>query len=150
MATVGPALGKLILRTGREGLAAQVGHDLVIEVTRWSGAIEVGEDPARGRVEIIAEIGSLRVLEGTGGALPLSDRDKREILRNARKILDSNRQPTARFVSNKITVGAIEGTLTLLGKERSFRLEVTQLADGRYRGVTGQVSRLRVARVGPR
>ena len=33
---LGPSDGRIILRTYREGLAAQVGHDLVLEFTDWS------------------------------------------------------------------------------------------------------------------
>jgi polyisoprenoid-binding protein YceI len=141
--TVGPERGKLILRTTREGLAASVGHDLTIEVRRWSGEINLTSDPAQSSVNITAELGALRVLEGTGGIKPLSERDKREILQNARRALDSDHQPQARFVSNKITPsgdggGTIDGTFTLAGKDRPLRLEITALGDNRYR-CTGRV-----------
>jgi polyisoprenoid-binding protein YceI len=141
--TVGPDNGKLILNTTRQGLAAQVGHDLTIEVTRWSGEIFVAEDPADSTVSVTVETGSLRVLEGKGGIKPLSEADKREIQKNARKILDSDRQPEARFRSNKITAnaqggGTIDGTLSLAGAEHPVRLDVTALGDGRYRA-TGRV-----------
>ena len=140
---VGPDQGKLILNTTRQGLAAQVGHDLTIEVTRWSGEIVLAEDPAQSTVRITAETGSLRVLDGGGGIKPLSEGDKREILGNARKILGSDRRPEARFTSDKITTdarggGTIDGTLSLAGTDRPLRLEVTALGDGRYRG-TGRI-----------
>jgi len=32
---LGPDQGRIILRTFRDGLAAQAGHDLTIEATRW-------------------------------------------------------------------------------------------------------------------
>lgn len=142
MATVGPEHGKLILRTTREGIAAQVGHDLTIEVTRWSGEIVVADDPEQSSVDVTAEVGSLRVLEATGGVKPVSERDKREILQNTRRVLDADHHPHARFVSNKITAdgkgGTIDGTLTLLGKDQPLRLAVTSTGDGRYRA-TGMV-----------
>ena len=37
MPTVGPADGSLVVKTYREGVAAKVGHDLVIDVTEWAG-----------------------------------------------------------------------------------------------------------------
>ncbi|HEX3789627.1 MAG TPA: YceI family protein [Pseudonocardiaceae bacterium] len=140
---VGNEHGRLILRTSRAGLAAQAGHDLTIEVTRWSGVIVLAEGLADSTVEITAEAGSLRVLEGRGGVKPLSDRDKREIAGNARKILESDRHPEFRYASNKITPdehggGAIDGILTILGRDRPFRLEVTSMGEGRYRA-TGEM-----------
>jgi polyisoprenoid-binding protein YceI len=135
---IGPERGRLILRTSRQGLAAQAGHDLTIEVVRWSGEVVLADDPAASTMAVTVDTGSLRVLEGTGGIKPLSERDKREIAQTARRLLDSDRQPEARFASTKITAegrerGAVDGTLTLLGKEAPVRLEVTHLGNNRYR-----------------
>lgn len=136
---IGPETGMLVLRTSRQGLAAQVGHDLTIEVARWSGTVTMGDDAA---VEITADIGSLRVLNGTGGVKPLSERDKREILGNAAKTLHADRFPELTFASSKVTEGedgaTVEGTCTLHGTQRPLRLEVTSLGGDRYR-VTGTV-----------
>ena len=129
---IGPDNGRLLLRTGRRGLAAQAGHDLVIEVTRWSG--EVSETS----VTVTAETGSLRVIEGKGGAISLSERDKREIAATARKILQADHQPEITFTSTKVTADLVEGTLTILGRDRPFQLKVVQPGENRYRG-TGTV-----------
>ncbi|MFD1049483.1 YceI family protein, partial [Kibdelosporangium lantanae] len=109
------------------------GHDLVIEVSRWSG--EVSETA----VTVTAEAGSLRVVEGRGGAIPLSERDKREIAVTARKILQADRSPEITFTSTEVTGDLVEGTLTILGRERPFRLQVVQPGENRYRG-TGTVT----------
>jgi len=57
-----------MLRTGRAGLAAKAGHDLTIEVTRWSARIEVPGEDAGGvtAASVTAELdlGSLAVREG--------------------------------------------------------------------------------------
>jgi polyisoprenoid-binding protein YceI len=129
---IGPQRGRLILRTSRQGLAAQAGHDLTIEVSRWHGELRLADDPADCSVEVVAEIGTLRVLEGTGGVKPLSDRDKREIAGNARKILAADRHPEARFVSTAITADSVDGTLTLLGQEHPFRLGITRAGDKHF------------------
>jgi polyisoprenoid-binding protein YceI len=126
---LGPGLGRLLLRTGRKGIAAQAGHDLTIEVTRWSGELVLAEDVTRSTMTVTAQTGSLRVVKATGGAIPLSEWDKRQILGTARRLLDSDRQPRARFTSTRITQdeqggGVVEGTLTLLGQDRPLRLEV--------------------------
>ncbi len=77
MREVGPADATLTVKTFREGVAAKAGHDLVIEVTRWSARI--ADD---GAVELSADPRSLEIREGLRGAKPLSDRDRREILKN--------------------------------------------------------------------
>lgn len=140
---IGPNTGRVLVRTGREGLAAKVGHDLTIEITRWRARVTVPGPEAGGldAAALIAELdlGSLAVLEGTGGAKPLSDKDRGDIQAQARKILGD--PATATFTSDKVIPagggaanGAIEGTLTLNGTPRPIRLQVISPAPGRFRG----------------
>jgi polyisoprenoid-binding protein YceI len=139
---IGPESGTLSLHTTRQGLAAQAGHDLTIEITRWSGTVTMGDDPADATIDVTAETGSLRVVSGTGGMKPLSERDKREITANAAKTLGVDRFPQAHFVSSTITgdgsSGTAEGTLTLHGTDRPLRLEITSSGENKYRA-TGSV-----------
>ena len=139
---VGPEHGRLMLRTARQGLAAQVGHDLLIEVTSWSGAVTVAEDPAASSVDITIDTGSLVVREGTGGIKPLSERDIRDIAQTTRRLLRVDRHPRARFVSTEVrprTGGAeLAGTFSLAGTERPLTLTVVELGVHRYRA-TGRV-----------
>jgi hypothetical protein len=151
--SLGPDSGRVLVKTGRAGLAARAGHDLTIEITRWSARVTVPGDRVAGdrvagdrvagdrvaAAEISAELdlGSLAVREGTGGAKPLTDKDRRDIAGTARKILGEG---TASFASARVipadsSGGSIEGTLTLNGRSQPVRLEVTSLAPGRYRGV---------------
>jgi polyisoprenoid-binding protein YceI len=134
--------GTLVLKTGRQGLVASAGHDLTIAVDKWSGEAEIADDPAASTLRVTVRMDSLRVVSGTGGLKPLSDRDRREIAQTARKILDVERHPEAVFTANKIVAGAgggtIEGTLTLVGKDQPLTLTVTGPVDGRYRA-TGTV-----------
>ncbi|HEX3647909.1 MAG TPA: YceI family protein [Pseudonocardiaceae bacterium] len=132
---IGPDSGSLVLRTTRQGLATKVGHDLTIEVTRWSGMVTVGADPG---IDVAVETGSLQVVHGAGGVKPLSDRDKQEILTNAAKTLGSDRTPTARFVATSASLGAdgggtVTGTLTLRDVTRDLTLTITPLGDNRFR-----------------
>lgn len=142
---IGPESGRILLRTGRAGLAAKAGHDLTIEVTAWSAQVTVPEDDGAGgdgaaegaTVTAELDLGSLAVREGAGGAKPLSDKDRKDIEANARKILGAG--ASARFESSRVAEspsgdgGAIEGTLTLNGRSRPARLEVTQAGPGRFR-----------------
>ena len=147
---LGPDAGRVVIKTTRAGLAARAGHDLTIEVTRWSAQVKVpAEDdggPAAATVSADLDLGSLEVREGTGGALPLTDRDRREIKRQMGQILGS---ATATFASTRVipsgaggsgfsgsgfSGGAVEGTVTLNGKTQPVRLQVTAPGDGQYRG----------------
>jgi len=135
---LGPSDGRLVLRTFREGLAAQIGHDLVLEFTVWSAEATLPEAAGGAGLEVRIDLTSLRALEGTGGVKPLSDRDKRDIVGNARKALDTAHYPDAVFRSASFTPtddgGVFDGTLTLHGAERPLRLAVTRTGDGRLRG----------------
>jgi hypothetical protein len=141
---LGPGAGRVLIKTGRAGLAARAGHDLTIEVTRWSAKVSVPpeEDGGLTAATVSAELdlGSLEVREGTGGAKPLSDRDRRDIKKQMSGILGDG---TASFTSSRIITsgasgGAIEGSLTLSGQTQPVRLQVTTPGPGRYRG-TGTV-----------
>jgi polyisoprenoid-binding protein YceI len=137
---LGPDNGRIVLKTSRAGFAAKAGHDLTIEVTRWSAQVEVPDEDAGGvtAAKITAELdlGSLEVREGSGGAKPLTDSDRRDIKKTMSGILGDG---TASFTSAKITRfgasgGAIEGTVTLNGQSQPVRLQVSEPAPGRYRG----------------
>ncbi len=131
---VGPDRGRLLLRTTREGPAAQVGHDLTLEVGRWSGAVRATADPAAGSVEVTVELASLRVLAGSGGVRPLSERDKQEIVRTACRLLDTRRRPHARFSCERVArSGVITGILSVRGETHPLELEITRLGEERYR-----------------
>ena len=137
---LGPDNGRVVLKTGRQGIAARAGHDLTIEVTRWSAQVEVPDDAAGGvtaaTVRAEFDLGSLEVRDGTGGAKALSDRDRGEIKKQMSSILGTG---TASFTSSKIvrfgsSGGAVEGTFTLNGQSEPVRLQVSEPGPGRYRG----------------
>ena len=143
---LGPADGQVLVRTGREGLAARAGHDLAIEITAWSARATVPDAASGGlaAATLTAEfdLSSLTVRQGTGGAKPLTDRDRRDIQNSARKIL--GQAAPASFASSLVILaatasgsslsGAIEGTLTLRGTSRPLRLQVASPGPGHFRG----------------
>jgi len=136
----GPGSGRMLIKTGRAGMAARAGHDLTLEVTKWSARVTVpGENDGGTTAATVSaelDLGSLAVREGSGGAKPLGDRDRRDILASARKILGD--RAIATFTSSRVIPssggGAIEGTLTLGGKSEPVRLQVVSSAPGKYRG----------------
>ena len=136
---IGPDSGRLTLRTYRSGLAAQAGHDLIIDVTRWSAQIdEPGDNSAPDRLDATIDLTSLDIREGRGGVMSLTDRDRRDIAGQARKQLDTGRFPEASYTATSFAPddaggGVIDGTLTLHGQSRPLRLQVSKTGDGRYR-----------------
>jgi hypothetical protein len=140
---LGPDTGRVVIKTSRAGIAARAGHDLTLEVTRWSALVAApGEDAggvAAATITAELDLGSLAVREGTGGARPLTDKDRRDIEATMRKILGAPGS-MASFSSSRIipsaTGGAIEGTLTFNGRSQQIRLQVSSPEPGWYRGTT--------------
>ncbi|SRR6266511_6446271 len=117
---IGPRNGHLILRTFRDGMAALVGHDLVIEATRWQGTITIPDAPnSQPRLAVEVDLHSLQVREGHGGAKPLTDSDRREINKTIAKLLKTGDHPQALFESTTVQAdgdrATVDGDLTLLG-----------------------------------
>jgi polyisoprenoid-binding protein YceI len=140
---LGPDNGRIVIRTFREGLGARVGHDLVIDVTRWSGELTVNDDKSPAAIGARIDMNSWIVREGNGGIKPLTDRDRREITTTARRVLSVQQHPEAEFTATRFTPagdgeGTIDGTFTLVGTARPLRLQVSQVGPGRYRA-TGTV-----------
>jgi polyisoprenoid-binding protein YceI len=140
---LGPDRGRIILHTTRQGVAATAGHDLTIEVTRWSGELTVDDDLTPSGLSVRVDMQSLAVREGTGGVKPLSDKDCREIAVTARKVLAADRHPEASLTATEFKPdgnggGLIAGTLTLAGKPAPLSLQVRETGPGRYHA-TGEV-----------
>jgi polyisoprenoid-binding protein YceI len=139
---LGTDSGRIVLRTFRDGLAATAGHDLIIDLPRWSGELTVDDDKAPTALEARIDIGALTVREGSGGLKPLTDRDRREIAGNARRLLGTDQHPEAVFTATRFELtgdsGVVEGTLAIRGLERPLRMQLTQTEPGKYRG-TGTV-----------
>jgi polyisoprenoid-binding protein YceI len=133
----GTEKGRITLRTSRDGLAAQAGHDLTIDAVRWSGEFDVKDDLTPVSLSVKIDLGALVVREGRGGIKPLTDRDKREISVTARKLMSADRYPEATFTATSFELGpdgsgSIDGTLTLAGKSAPLRLSVSQPSPGHY------------------
>jgi hypothetical protein len=121
----GPENARLTVRTKRTGAAAKAGHDLLIEVTSWSGTLDPAADPA---IMLTADARSLRVLEGTGGIQALDDDDKAGI---SQTIDEEVLQGTAiEFRSTAFEPGAdggparVEGELELAGQRHPVAFEL--------------------------
>jgi polyisoprenoid-binding protein YceI len=143
---LGPECGRLILKTSRAGLAAKAGHDLTLEVTRWSAHATVpGEDQGgltAASLSVEADLSSLATREGVGGAKPLAQADRDEIDKTARQILAGHGNDTATFESSQVRTlpdgGEIEGTITINDVTQPLRLRLTEQEPGHYQG-TGTI-----------
>ncbi|MFE4176580.1 YceI family protein [Streptomyces sp. NPDC056909] len=140
---IGPETGRLLLRVFREGVAARIGHDLLIEATRWEGHVSLPADTgtaAQPTVTVRIDLGTLEVREGTGGVKPLSDGDRQQIRRNMRKVLRTDRHPHAAFTSTRVELhdgrATVEGDLTLTGQTHPQRLEIQQRDEDTLTGAT--------------
>ena len=133
--------GRITLRTFRDGLAAQAGHDLTIEATRWSAELVVSPDQTPASLKVTIDLGALAVRAGAGGLKPLTDRDKREISVTARKVLAADRYPEATFLATTFKPepgggGTISGTLSLAGQTGPLELRVSPAGSGKYHATT--------------
>src|SRR4029077_1051216 len=135
---LGPDNGRIVLRTFRQGLGARAGHDLVIDVHRWSGELTVNDDKTVASIAATIDMTSWIVREANGGPTPLTDRHRREITTTARRVLSTQQHPEARFAASRFAPagddgGTLEGTFTLNGVERPLRVQVSQVGQNRYR-----------------
>lgn len=136
--SVGPGTASLTVRTYREGVAAKVGHDLVLEVTRWDATVDVADDQGVAAVSLDADSRSLEVREGVRGVKPLTNKDRAEIRRNIdEKVLHG--EPIA-FRSRVVRPDngggrlVVEGDLTMAGSTRAVAAELLVGADGTVSG----------------
>ncbi|MGJ3508525.1 YceI family protein [Enemella sp. A6] len=128
------ANGRMTLNTSREGVAGKLGHDLTIEVGTWTATVTVAEEVADCSVTATIDLTSLQVVDGTGGAKPLSDKDRREIVKNAAKSLNTGSHPSAEFTSQTISgtwdAAQVSGTLNLAGRSAPLELALTHGPEG--------------------
>lgn len=136
---IGPSTGALMLHTGRDGLGAMAGHDLVIEVTRWGGTVRIDAERIEASVvEVVVDATSLEVREGKGGAVPLLAINKSEIAKTIKEVLSAKKHPEVRFRSKAVTRTAdgftVHGDLTITETTRPAELTISIDITGQPRG----------------
>ena len=132
---LGPSDGTVRVKTGRQGMASKVGHDLTLEAGNWKATLTVDGDPSRSEVEATIEPRSLEVTAATGGAKPMSDKDKKDIKKNISGLLGND---SITFTSTSVEVkdAAVKaaGELSIAGRSRPVTLDLTTTPDGRLKG----------------
>ncbi len=114
---IGPSNGSLKVRTGREGAAARAGHDLVLGVNSWEATVQGGDSPS---ITLSADPASIDVIEGTGGAKALSDKDRADIKKSITGKVLGTSQIT--FRSSEVSNGSARGDLSIAGSSSSVNV----------------------------
>lgn len=90
----------------------------------WDATIEGGDSPS---ITLTADPGSMEVIEGSGGAKPLSDKDKGEIKKSITgKVLGSSQ---IAFQSTDVTNGSAKGDLSIAGSSSSVNVPLNVSGD---------------------
>lgn len=135
MRTFGPENATLTVRTKRTGAASKAGHDLLLEVTSWSAALDPDADPA---LTLTADARSLRVLEGSGGMQALDADDKASIEKTIdEEVLEGTAiefRATTVELGDGGSPGRVEGELELAGRRHPIAFELAATDDGRLTG----------------
>ncbi len=121
---IGPSNGSLKVKTGKEGAAAKMGHDLVIGVNSWEATVEGGDSPS---IKLTADPSSLEVISGQGGAKPLGDKDKGDIKKSIDKKVLGSSQIT--FTSSSVDDGRAQGDLSIAGSSSQVSVPLSVNGD---------------------
>lgn len=126
---IGPENGTLTINTYVGGMGSKMGHDLVLEATRWQGSLDVDvDDPGVSAAHVVIDARSLQVVRATGGLKPLSDSDRADIAQNQAKTLQSDVHPEITFDSTSVTGApprlSLLGNLTIKGTTRPVTLDI--------------------------
>lgn len=125
--------GSLRLYTTKQGLAGMIGHNLTLEVADWSATVQIETGLTGSTLEMRADLGTLTVVEGSGGARPLTEKDIRDILANAAKSLRTAAHPELRYTAALTDDGALTGELTLAGHGAQQQLALDEPEPGSLR-----------------
>jgi len=122
--TIGPSNGSLKVKTGKEGAAAKMGHNLTLAVNSWEATVEGGDSPS---ITLTADPSSVEVESGEGGAKPLGDKDKKDIKKTIDgKVLGSDQ---ITFTSSEVTDSQAKGDLSIAGKSSDVTVPLNVSGD---------------------
>src|SRR5688572_30797318 len=122
--TIGPSNGSLKVKTGKEGAAAKMGHNLTLAVNNWEATIEGGDSPS---IKLTADPSSIEVEPGEGGAKPLGDKDKKDIKKTIdNKVLGSQQ---ISFTSSDVSDSQARGDLSIAGSSSQISVPLSVSGD---------------------
>jgi len=128
---IGTGDGKVLVKVYKDGLAAKMGHDLLLEATDWSGTADIDpDDPSASKVSVTIDLNSLVVVSTQDGK-EMSANDKGDIKKNITKTLG---QGDATFESSAVSGSGsslrLQGSLTMAGKSGPVTLDLNAGDDG--------------------
>src|SRR3954451_23756961 len=130
---LGPDSGTLTVRTGKGGAASRAGHNLRMEVGSWSARLDLDE-PAS--LSLSADSRTFRVVEGTGGVMPLGDEEREAIPKTIDE--DVLKGEPIEFRSTNVAVAGaridVRGDLDLFRSARPVAFTLERGDDGRITG----------------
>ena len=122
--TIGPSNGSLKVKTGKEGAAAKMGHNLTLEVKSWEATVEGGDSPS---IKLTADPSSIECVSGEGGAKPLGDKDKKDIKKTIdNKVLGSQE---ISFTSSEVSDSQAKGDLSIAGSSSQVSVPLNVSGD---------------------
>jgi hypothetical protein len=131
MYELGPDNGTLEVHTGKAGAAAKAGHNLRMQVGSWRATIDLAAPLAT----LTADSRSFRVVEGSGGVMPLGDEEKAAIPQTINE--EVLKGTPIEFRSTQMEVDGehvdVQGDLDVLGTRQPVRFAL-EIADGHIRG----------------
>ncbi len=133
---IGPQDGKVLVNVYKDGVAAKMGHDLTLQASSWSGQADINPDePSASSVNVTIDPRSLEVVEGKGGAKPLSESDKKDIKKNITdKVLTSRDDIT--FESTGVSGNSLKGNLSINGRSTPVTLDLDVADSGKVTAKT--------------
>lgn len=130
----GPADGTLRLHVYKDGPAARLGHDLDLVVRHWSAEGVVDEPVGGSMVRLVADLRSVEVEAGHGGPIPLSERDRKQIIGNLASTLSVERHPEVVVEARSVTAAGegvrVAAEATIAGVAAPVEVEVVAIDAG--------------------
>src|SRR4051794_31002323 len=129
----GPDNGTLTVKTRKGGAASKAGHNLRMEVGRWSATLDLDGAPS---LELSADSSSLRVIEATGGVMPFGDDEKKAVPQTIDE--EVLQRTPIEFHSTRVERTGeqvhVDGELQLMGARRPLTFELTMGPEGHVAG----------------
>ena len=118
-----------MINSYKDGMGAKLAHDLVLRATRWSGTLNVDENPARCSATLTVDPSGIEIVEARGGVKSLSDKDRRDIDKNINeKVLETSKFPELKFQSTSVSGSEpnfkVAGNMTIKGTTRPVNVDL--------------------------